>query len=277
MSVHISCLIVMACMVATIGMTGCDETRSRTLSVKPIELSEDAMKAIKSKQFLFGHQSVGSNILSGLKELKSSGKSIDLNASPIAGFGSLQQPGLYHFSVGRNGDPFAKIDDFAKHIRGGLGSQVDVAFFKFCYIDMEAETDTTGIFDHYRQVMEALKKEFPNVRFAHVTVPLVSIQTGPKAWAKKIIGMPLYGLADNYKRNEFNKLLVATYGGKDPIFDLAKSESTYADGSRARVTSNGKDFFVLAPEYTTDGGHLNETGRQKAAAEFLQFLASACN
>jgi hypothetical protein len=271
---------VVSFLLAILGMSGCEGNKAAELGPgkqATIQLSEATMNELGSKRILFGHQSVGNNIISGVEDLKSEDKKINFEVSLLDAAGAIQGPGLHHFSVGKNGDPFSKIDDFARRIRSGLGSQVEVALFKFCYVDMDADTDITKIFNHYRETMGALKKEFPNVLFAHTTVPLITIQAGPKAWVKKIIGKPLYGSEDNYKRNEFNKLLLATYGGKDPIFDLAKSESTYADGTRARVTSNGKDFFVLAPEYTTDGGHLNEIGRQKTAAEFLQFLASACN
>jgi hypothetical protein len=277
--VRVNGLAAYAFLIAVLIIGGCDGRKVNEMGTGKhanIQLSETAMKALGSKRILFGHQSVGSNILSGVEELKSGGTNIFLNVFKADAAGSANKAGLHHFSVGKNGDPFAKIDDFEKRIRGGLGSNVDVAFFKFCYVDMEASTEITKIFIHYQKVMEGLKKDYPSVRFAHVTVPLVTVQTGPKAWVKKIIGKPLHGVEDNYKRNEFNKLLLAAYGEKDPIFDLAKVESSYPDGTRARGMSGGKEIFVMAPEYTTDGGHLNEIGRQEAAAEFLQFLASAC-
>ena len=68
-------------------------------------------------------------------------------------------------------------------------------------------------------------------------------------------------------------MLVATYGGKDPIFDLTKAESTYPDGTRSVITKDGRSFHTLVSEFTNDDGHLNENGRQAAAAELLQTLA----
>jgi hypothetical protein len=35
-------------------------------------------------------------------------------------------------------------------------------------------------------------------------------------------------------------MLLSTYAGKEPIFDLAKVESTYPDGNRSSITSNGR-------------------------------------
>jgi hypothetical protein len=53
------------------------------------------------------------------------------------------------------------------------------------------------------------------------------------------------------------------------IIDIAKIESTYPDGSRCSFTMDGKTYYSMVPEYTSDGGHLNETGRKKVAEQFL--------
>ena len=77
------------------------------------------------------------------------------------------------------------------------------------------------------------------------------------------------------KRDEFNRLLLSAYAGKEPVYDLAKAESTYPSGTRSEMTSDSRDFYTLAPDYTDDGEHLNETGRQAAASELLHVLAAA--
>ena len=74
-------------------------------------------------------------------------------------------------------------------------------------------------------------------------------------------------------RNDFNNVLRQAYSGK-PIFDLAEVESTRADGSRSYTVMNGETIYTLAPEYTTDGGHLNEVGRQAAAKRLLITLGN---
>jgi hypothetical protein len=237
------------------------------------DIQESRWKHLSSKRILFGHQSVGNNIISGIEELISAHKQITLNISQAEEAGSIQKPGFYHFGVGRNTDPRSKIDDFARRLRAGLGAHIDVAFFKLCYLDLDTGTDTRALFGHYQRALANLRREFPGITFAHVTVPLVAVQEGPKAWIKTFIGRPLYGIEDNYQRNEYNKLILETYGGKEPVFDLAKAESTYPDGTRSHLVSGGREIFVLAPEYTSDGGHLNHTGRRVVAGEFLRFLA----
>ncbi len=68
-------------------------------------------------------------------------------------------------------------------------------------------------------------------------------------------------------------MLIKQYEGKEPIFDIAKIESTFPDGTRSSFTKDGKTYYSMVPEYTYDGGHLNETGRKKVAEQLLILLA----
>lgn len=222
----------------------------------------------------FGHQSVGQDILQGLQELPGQESSLELQIKsldePVAG----DQPVLYHSRIGRNAEPRAKMQAFAKILRSELGAGLDAAFFKFCYLDISPDTDVDKLFKDYVQSMEGLKQEFPDVVFGHVTVPLTSRQSGIKAWIKKLLGRPVRGYADNAARSRFNDLLRQEYQGQEPVFDVAKAESTYPDGSRCVFEHQGRQVFCLVPEYTHDGGHLNEQGKQVLAREFLLFLQS---
>ena len=64
-----------------------------------------------------------------------------------------------------------------------------------------------------------------------------------------------------------------TYGGKEPIFDLAQIESTYPDGTRATFDWQGQTYERMIPEYGSDGRHLNESGRQRVAENLIMFLS----
>ncbi len=57
------------------------------------------------------------------------------------------------------------------------------------------------------------------------------------------------------------------------IFDLSKVESTYLDGSRESFEKDDGTYYALSPDYTYDGGHLNELGRKLAAKELIRVLA----
>ncbi len=100
-------------------------------------------------------------------------------------------------------------------------------------------------------------------------------KTSIKTWIKKIIGKKdIWEYDDNIKRNQYNQLLKEYYEGKEPVFDLAKIESTYPDGKRCTFEKDGKTYYSLVSEYTSDGGHLNEKGRKIVAEKLLVFLAN---
>jgi lysophospholipase L1-like esterase len=108
-----------------------------------------------------------------------------------------------------------------------------------------------------------------------VTLPLTTVQTGLKAFAKRLLGRAPYGTVENVRREEYNELLRAAYAGREPLFDLARIESTAPDGSAVRVRWQGAVAPALAAQYTDDGGHLNVEGRRRAARELIAVLAAA--
>jgi lysophospholipase L1-like esterase len=87
-----------------------------------------------------------------------------------------------------------------------------------------------------------------------------------------LIGREIPEYRDNANRTRFNDMLRAEYGGKDPIFDIAKLEST-AGGSRNVFEYDGQKVEALVPAYTNDGGHLSDEGKRWIAEQLLIFLA----
>ena len=61
---------------------------------------------------------------------------------------------------------------------------------------------------------------------------------------------------------------------KNLFLILQKYNPPYPDGTRCSFTKDGKTYYSMVPEYTTDGGHLNEIGRKKVAEQFLILLAN---
>lgn len=230
---------------------------------------------IANKNIYFGHQSVGYNIVDGIQELLNTNPHINLKI--IEGVEGIEfsEHCLIHATNGHNKNPKSKIDAFYKTFEDSLAEQVDIAGFKFCYIDFINETNIDEIFEHYKSTMHELIKKYPDVQIVHFTVPLRTIQKGPKAFIKKIIGKKI-GLLDNYKRMQFNKLLLEEFKGQ-PIFDIAKFESTYQDGNREFVIMDEDKVYALVPDYTYDGGHLNDAGKKYIAKQFLFFLAELPN
>lgn len=252
--------------------------REEKVPLKNESAVKEELDKVSRQKIFFGHQSVGYNILDGLKEVAQAYPQTQLNIIEANGPAiSDGKPAFVHSPVGHNTDPVSKLDDFSRYLDRGLGSKVDIAFIKFCYVDITQGVDIQKIFDSYKETHRRLREKYPNIVFVHVTAPLTSKQTDVKTIAKnlikKIIGRPVRSYMDNIPRNQFNDLLRHEYEGKEPVFDLAEIESTLPDGKRVTYSEDGKTFYALAPEYTSDGGHLNEKGRVLAARKLLSFLA----
>jgi hypothetical protein len=232
----------------------------------------DDLRQVAQERVYFGHQSVGNNVLQGLKEL-SAVEGVPVRIAELPRAAGLEGPGIGHLFVPENGDPLLKLANFEQAL--GEGSAVDIALVKFCYVDVKADTDMRALFDAYRKTIDELRVKNPRTTFVHVTLPLTTVQHGPKAWVKRLLGRAPYGTVENVKREQYNALLRRTYAGREPIFDLARVESIGADGTQATVEWDGVVAPAMAPEYTDDGGHLNHAGRLRAAREFVRVLAAA--
>lgn len=235
-----------------------------------------AWEELAKKRILFGHQSVGNNILAGMTDLMKDHPSIRITIKQTTRPNDLAPGTFAHFSVGKNEKAESKIEDFEAKIRQGLGDKVDIALFKFCFVDVDANTDVQILFQEYRDTMAALKKAYPKVTFVHMTVPLLKTEKPTiRSYIGKILGKTggFFDDTHNIKRNEYNDLIREHYDTKEPVFDIAAVESTRLDGTREIFNVGGKSYYALAPEYTRDGGHLNDVGRKLVAEQFFVFLA----
>lgn len=236
------------------------------------DVSPELWKKLSQKKIYFGHQSVGFNIIDGIRDVMKENPQIKLNIMQTSDPSDFNGAIFGHATVGQNMDPESKIDSFSALMEKGIGDKVDIAFFKFCYVDIRADSNPEKVYNLYLEAISKLEKEYSSTIFIHVTSPLKELQTGPKALIKKVLGKPLSGYSGNVKRNEFNQLLGKNFQGR--VFDLAKIESTFPDGTRSSFSNNGNIYYSLVPEYSNDGGHLNEKGRKIVAEQFLIFLAN---
>ena len=249
-----------------------EEKKTAFLSIK--DVPETTWKKLAEKRIYFGHQSVGYNILDGMRDIMKENPQIRLKIVETSNPEDFKAPIFAHSRVGKNEDPKSKCDSFADFIEKGLGNKTDFAFFKFCFVDITAGTNVEKVFNDYKSTMSGLKRKYPQVVFIHFTSPLMTVQTGIKALIKNIIGRSIDGYDENINRNQFNEMIKKEYEGKDAIFDLAQIESTFPDGTRATFKINGKAYLKLVSDYTNDGGHLNDKGRKKVAEQLLILLAN---
>lgn len=229
------------------------------------------LQLARNRRIYFGHQSVGGNIIEGLRELGEPRLNIVVfNGAALPGGGVFAESG-----IGSNGQPNSKCDAFRRTVSLLAAGSLDVALMKFCYVDFTRATNVRQVFRYYESTIESLRTKYPEVIFVHVTAPLVARPPAWKTAAKTLLGRggdPTD--MENSLRCEFNTLLVSRYQG-EPVFDLAKVESTFADGARSTFDVDGSTGFSLICDYTDDGGHLNKAGRKAAAAELVRIIAGA--
>lgn len=225
-----------------------------------------------SRCYFFGHQSVGEDILQGIAQLPRDESSLTIAESGSA----TPRPGLLlHARVGRNHDPLSKIDAFAAALEQQPDGAIDVALMKFCYVDINGTTDVDRLFEQYLATLTRLTQRHPQIRFVHVTVPLRTVQG--KLWCliQRLRGKDWSrAFRDNAARYRYNERLRTHCREREPLFDLARLESTAPNGSRCVHRVNGTPLEALVPDYTHDGGHLSTLGKQIMATAFLKFLAT---
>lgn len=216
-------------------------------------VSDAQLLAAARTSVLFGHQSVGANILDGVSGLYDNR---GLSAPRIMEWPDTASGGyVTHVYVGENGNPRGKISHFADVVRAA--GTLRIALMKLCYVDIVSDTDVDAVFDRYRSTMAALVQERPDITFLYTTVPLT-------------VGSS----ADNAARQRYNAKIRAEYGSTGRLFDVAAVESTRADGSR--TTGGSGSYLTLNPDYASDGdGHLNDTGSRRAAAALFRTIAAA--
>ena len=231
------------------------------------QITPDEWKSVTQKRILFGHQSVGNNILAGVRHLaKEAGVKLHVTESRSA----MTDFGITHFKIGQNEDPRSKIKDFADTLRVYKGQNVDIALMKLCYIDIKKDTDVKKLAEDYISSLSSLSNQYPNTTFIAVTTPITTVQHGPKAWIKYLTGQTPSGYIENYRRHQFNDILRNVYSRQGRLFDLAKIE---AEGN-SKYQYQGHPLEILNPVISSDGGHLNSLGERLVAARMLKFIAT---
>lgn len=232
------------------------------------------LEAVSRRRIYFGHMSVGSNVMEGVRELAEREKvplRIVFGAPPLPATG----PAFVHGALPENGAPLRKLESFTDKLGPRTDADPEIALMKFCYVDFGADTDAKALLARYQATITELRGLHPRTAFVHVTAPLTRVppEAGARAFAKRLLGRVPREVLENARRAEYNELLRAAYPG-DAFFDLAAVESTYPDGRRETFELDGRPIPALVPAYTDDGGHLNVDGRARAARALLAVLAA---
>ncbi|MDH2414810.1 hypothetical protein [Nocardioides sp. CER19] len=243
---------------------------------RPVQFDEPTateLQTVARTKILFGHQSVGANLLGALPDVY---RQAHLPAPLIVETRDVATSArgfIAHAYVGRNGDPLGKLADFSRLVDGPLGDDVDVALVKFCYADIVAGTDVRAVFDAYTSTMADLAARHPDVRFLYTTAPLTA-DRNVKAKIKAVLGRDDgMGPDDNRARQRYNELIREEYGMSGRLFDIAAVESTMQATPTRRGDGDGT-YYVLNDNLRSDRGHLNEQGAEAAAAEFVRVVSA---
>ena len=228
-----------------------------------VSLTKADVEAAATQRVLFAHQSVGANILDGVRKLADE-NDVKLTITESRS-DQGKTPAIFQFMVGQNGDPLGKIKDFVS--TSSSFPDIDVALMKICYVDLNKSSDATAVAKTYADAIKTLQRAHPSTRFIAITSPLTAVPSGAKAWVKSLIKGSSPELADNEKRKEFNDYLRKEFD-KDHLFDLAALEAEKA------VADDGKEIEVMRPSLTDDGGHLNAAGQRLVGAAFIKLLAA---
>jgi hypothetical protein len=264
-------------LLAIVMLSGCADSAAEMEQEPTVttatEIKAGNWEAIASRRVFFGHQSVGRNIMEGVKEVLAEHPEVAAKLVTNSDAASVPGAAFIDANIGRNGDPLLKTREFAAAVATGLQEQGGIALHKYCYVDVNENTDIPQLFAAYRDQMRTIREAHPQIRLVHVTMPLtVKPERSMKDRVKLVLGREVAPDL-NVKRNHFNRLLRAEYAGKEPIFDLATLEATGSDGRKVAHVEGGDTVFSMAPEWTYDGGHLNEQGRKRVAIALLNFLS----
>jgi len=214
-------------------------------------------KAAKLKWY-FAHASVGANMVDGLTDLRkaNSGSYPYTTAFCEKTPPTDTKPGIVYEHNRGNPGWKNKFDQFESAVSNGWHyPKVDVVMNKLCYIDQLASAK------YYIHSMTNLEAAFPDTVFVYMTMPLATAED----W-------------DNGLRNGFNERVREwTRENGRVLFDIADIESHDSKGQSCTFMRRNKTCEKLCGEYTTDGGHLNEAGRQLAGRGFYALGAALEN
>ena len=253
-------------------LISCGTEQNEKVQLMTNESIHKSLLSLQNKKIFFGHQSVGVNIIDGLKDVSALYNDVHLNLIAIEGAGPDSNGFFADSKIGQNTDPASKCEAFRNNIEKKFSGKLDIALMKFCYVDIKAETNVDSVFSNYQSTIESLKSKYPHITFVHSTIPLTSKPGGIKQVIKSLLGYKSGNDQDNINRTRFNRMLTDKFKN-EPIFDLAAVESTYPDGKRESSEREGRIYYSMIKEYTDDGGHLNRKGRSLAATALIKTLS----
>jgi hypothetical protein len=234
---------------------------------------DNPLRAIAGRTVYFGHQSVGRDVIAGVARLNDE-QALGLRIIQTADPSSVAGPAFIHFRAGINRDYASKNAALLRMLQERSQPDGAIVLLKYCYVDLTASADSDAVFAAYSEMVETITFEHPDVTLVHTTIPLTTVESLVSAGAKQFLGRPTFREAA-VARHRYNALVRAEFGGDQPLFDLARVESTRPDGTLATFKTADAWIETLASENTSDGGHITPECQLTAAAALLNVLVEA--
>ncbi len=231
----------------------------------------DRWSAIARRTVYFGHQSVGSSVCAGVEELTRD-YALPLRLVQTREPEIVTGPAFVHFLAGQHRDYASKNAAVLRLLESESRARNPVVLLKYCYGDITYPGEYNLLFDAYRDTVEAIQFEHPDVTLVHATIPLTIVENGFKARTKVYLGRTSRRDAA-IARHRYNELVRAEFGVAEPLFDVAKIQATQPDGTVAGFTVAGSMIQTLASGNTADGTGLNAQCSRVAAETLLDVVA----
>jgi hypothetical protein len=221
----------------------------------PASLSDADIAKAAALDVYFEHASVGQDIVNGIDALggRYTSDRVSWN-SEITYPAWSGDPAWFDTHDGladnQRGNPsnFEKISFFQAAVTPTLSSKIDVASFKFCFIDTP---DDASLFNSAKAAMETLQTTCPDVVFVWWTMPIETTSM--------------------LQRQIYNDSVRAYCSANSQwLLDIADLES-HDDSGSPQVDGSGRE--LLYSGYTSDGGHLNPAGAAKMAKAYWKLIA----
>lgn len=228
----------------------------------PASLSDADVTKAASLDVYFEHASVGGYIVGPIPDWPSNGLAALQAASPRyaaerATWGDTSSAIWFdsHNGLGDNsrGNPGAdaKISGFISSMNASSGllpTKIDVAMFKFCYID--SPSDASTLFNSTKTAMESLQISYPSVAFVWWTMPIET--------------------SGNAEKQSYNDQVRAyCIANNQWLFDIASIES-HNDAGVHQL--DGSSLELLDAGHSADGGHPNDAGTLKLAKGYWKLI-----
>jgi hypothetical protein len=226
---------------------------------------------IAERTVYFGHQSVGSGVIAGVERLREE-HALPLRVVRTGDPAAVTGPAFVHFFAGQNRDYASKNATVLRLLESRTRARRPIVILKYCSADISSSADSATMFEAYRDTVDTIQFEHPDVTVVHTTISLTTVETALEWRAKRFFGRPTRREAA-VARHRYNELVRSEFSGTESIFDLAKVEAMQPDRMLAGFGAGGSVIETLAPDNTLDGAKLNVRCQRAAAEALLNVLS----